>query len=530
MTERVDRPASLVRNTVARSAGSLTGYILSFVSAPIILEKLGLRMFGIWALTGALAQYAGLLDLGVGISLERYIAAHAEDRRACGQFIAIGWLSVVAIAVVLCPIAVLGAAPLSRALGGISVRDMHVVLYSSLVLLSCSMLTAVVASFPTGRRRMVVPNIGYTIGAVINFSASVGSLALGARLPGYALANAGAGVLTLCVVVALVIHAEGPLPLARPRVRRVREFLSFSIRTQLVRIGDLVNYQTDKVVIAFAVGPAAAGAYEIANRVAIATREMGIFVTSAVSVELTAVMARSGLNAVRARYGRLTEVAAALSFPPVLLAMATAPLLMNAWLSHSPPYAIPVLVALAGAYLAAVSTGVSYAVAVAAGEPGIVAKASVAASLANIVLTVALAPLFGIWGVLAGTVIALTCGAIGQVVLVHRRFSLPAASYLHAVGPALTTYVLLAVPIAAISYGHFVHSRVAEAVLFVLLGLAYLGACGAWVVKAGRLPAAVLSRLPKIVWLRSSPGRDALPTSAEPMARLAAQGRGHSSE
>src|SRR5579875_1531290 len=94
MSERRNQPASLVRNTIAQSAGSFAGYVFSFVSAPIVLDGLGLRNFGIWALTGALAQYGVLLDLGVGVALPRYIAAHEDDRPLCGQYMAIGWLSV----------------------------------------------------------------------------------------------------------------------------------------------------------------------------------------------------------------------------------------------------------------------------------------------------------------------------------------------------------------------------------------------------------------------------------------------------
>src|SRR5947209_8895386 len=176
MRERRNQPASLVRNTLAQSAGSFSGYVFSFLSARIVLDGLGLRNFGIWALTGALAQYGELLDLGVGVSLARYIAVHEDDRRLCGQYMAIGWLSVLVIAVVLGVLSLFGAAPLAHSVRGISVADMHVVLYCSVVLLCSSMLTGVIASFPVGRRRMVAPNVGVGIGSAINFAASIGSI------------------------------------------------------------------------------------------------------------------------------------------------------------------------------------------------------------------------------------------------------------------------------------------------------------------------------------------------------------------
>lgn len=495
-------PASLTRNTLAQSASLLTAYALSFVSAPIILNGLGLRLFGIWAVTGALASYAALLDLGVGISLSRYIAAHAEDRRACGCYTTIGLLTTAVSVAALFPVAVVGAAPLSHALGGISAGDMRVVLYSGLTILGCQMLTGTLAAFPIGQRRMVAPNVGYLAGSVANFIASVGSIELGAGLRGYALANAGAGIVAVALMAALVVWSEGTPPLARPGISQVREFVAFSIKTQLVRVSDLVNYETDKLVIAFAIGPAVAGAYELANRVASAVRSVAILVASAVSVELTALTVRSGLDAMRARYARLTEVAAAFAFPPVLLTMATAPLLLSAWLSHAPPHATIVLIALTVAYLLSVSTGVGYSVAIAAGKPGIVARTSVAASASNIVLTVALAPVLGLWGVLIGTVVALSSGAIAQVVLIHRAFSFPAKAYLQGVLPALTRCAALAVPVAAISYAQLVHSRVGDAALLVILAIAYLAACAAWAMRAGRVPAAMDRYLPRWVWLR----------------------------
>lgn len=498
LADRGERQDSFVRNTVAQSAPKLLGYALSFVSAPVIVEALGLRKFGIWALTGALAQYGSLLDLGVGISLARYIAANRNDRRRCGEYMTVGWLSVALVAVVLGACATAGAGSVTNALHGISLSDMRVVLYSSVVLLCCSMLAGVIAAYPIGRNRMVVPNVGNGIGAVINFVASVGSLALGAGLPGYAVANAGAGILTVGVLAGLVVRSEGSLPLGRPQLRTIRAFMSFSVKNQLVAIANLVNYQTDKVIIAFSVGPAAAGAYELANRVALAVREVGIYATSAVSIELTTLAAQSGFDRVRERYGRLTLVTTALGFPPMLLAIATAPLLLESWLAHAPPDAVPVLVGLSVAYLLSASTGVGYGVAVAAGKPGIVARTSVGAAAANIVLTAALAPFFGLYGILAGTVVALTAGSIAQVVLVHRRFQLPAVAYRHAVGPALCVYAALAAPVAAFAYAVSLHNRGEEAIALLVLCVTYLIACGKWAGHAQRLPSVITRRVPML--------------------------------
>lgn len=493
-----DKTSTLARNTVAQSAPLMIGYLLSFASAPVIVGTLGLRMFGIWALTGALAQYGGLLDLGVGISLARFIAAHRDDRHACGQYMAIGWMATATVTAFLALAAIVGAAPMAAALHGLSVAEMRVVLLSSAALLSCSMISGTLAALPIGRNRMVKPNIGNALGAGVNFIFSVGSLALGAGLPGYAIANAAAGVVTVGIMAGIVLGSEGRPPLSWPHSGTLATFMSFSVKNQLVRLMNLVNYQTDKIVIALAVGPAAAGGYELANRVAIAVREIGVYASSAISIDLTTTMARSGIDRVRARYGRLTEVTASLGLPPVLLAMATAPLLLSAWLSHTPPSSVLVLVSLCAAYLLSVPTATGYGIAVAAGDPGIVAYTSVATAVANIALTVALAPIFGLRGILAGTVLALTGGAIAQVVLVQHRLKLPATAYVGAVAPALRAYALFAIPIAVVCYGLEFDDRGTEALLLVALSMAYTLACVRWARRAGRLPSALASRIPRL--------------------------------
>ena len=68
-------------------------------------------------------------------------------------------------------------------------------------------------------------------------------------------------------------------------------------------------------------------------------------------------------------------------------------------------------------------------------------------ALANVVLTAALAPVFGVWGVLTGTAVAFTVGAFLQVILVHRRLDMPLSNYWRAVLPTVGRAAALSVPV-----------------------------------------------------------------------------------
>jgi O-antigen/teichoic acid export membrane protein len=55
----------LFRNTLAQSTTTITSMIFSVILAPIMLSRLGLAAFGVWAVTGAFATYATVFDLGI---------------------------------------------------------------------------------------------------------------------------------------------------------------------------------------------------------------------------------------------------------------------------------------------------------------------------------------------------------------------------------------------------------------------------------------------------------------------------------
>jgi O-antigen/teichoic acid export membrane protein len=482
------RAPSLLRNTVAQSTPLMLAYMFSFVSAPVVLAGLGLRQFGIWALTGALAQYVALLDLGVGASMARFVAKHQDDRRACGEYIGLGTLSVCGVSVAMIGAAVITAGPLSRALGGISVAEMRVVLVSSALILFASLLGNVAVAYPVGLRRMVAPNAALVIGATVNFVASVTSILLGAGLQGYALANAAAGSVSALVVIAFVLRSEGEIPMAWPARRRVKEFFAYSVKNQVVRFTELVNYQTDKIVIALAVGPSAAGAYELANRVAAAARQVGVYPLTALLPTLTAEISSHGIDVVRRRYGRLLKITVAVGFPPLILMAAIAPLLLTAWLAQVPPSATIVVAALSLSYLANVSSGVAYVLAAAAGQPGLAARTAIGTAIANLLVTAALARFFGLWGVLAGTVVALSVGALVQVAMIHWRFALPAREYREAVLPTLAVCFTLAAPIALFAYTADVDGRLAAAAFVLVTAAAYIVLFARWAMRNGRLP------------------------------------------
>lgn len=76
----MDIKKKIAKNTVANYVAQFWFLIIGFILMPFIVHHIGINAFGIWILVSAITGYFGLLDLGVGISLVKYVAEyHAKE-------------------------------------------------------------------------------------------------------------------------------------------------------------------------------------------------------------------------------------------------------------------------------------------------------------------------------------------------------------------------------------------------------------------------------------------------------------------
>ena len=179
-----------------------------------MIKRLGLDQFGVWAVTGALAAYAGLLDLGVGRSLSRFIAAYdvAGNQRRIRQCVGLGLAVVATVGVLVAVVAAAVAPLLSEKLGVLHTGAMRTVVLSSVAIWTFSGFAGVLDAVGVGKQRMVPPNVAMAIGAGINFVFSVAALVVSTNLAIYAIANAAAAL----VAVGPTFFAMAlPSPMAR---------------------------------------------------------------------------------------------------------------------------------------------------------------------------------------------------------------------------------------------------------------------------------------------------------------------------
>jgi hypothetical protein len=162
----------------------------------------------------------------------------------------------------------------------------------------------------------------------------------------------------------------------------------------------------------------------------------------------TAEIVRRGPGVVREYFQRYTTRSVAIAFPISVLAAVAAPALFVAWLGTVPSDTLTVMFVLTAANFVNVASGVAMTLSLAGGEPGLVASNAMLVAAVNLALTAALAPVLGLWGVLAGTFGAITGGTLIFIARFQRRWGVPAPAFAAAVRTPAALALGLAVPIA----------------------------------------------------------------------------------
>src|SRR5262249_25104888 len=72
----------MIKNVIYNWAGLIVAGAISFLLTPFMIHSLGAFYYGLWMLVGSVTDYYGLLDAGIRVTLQRYVARqHAQQER-----------------------------------------------------------------------------------------------------------------------------------------------------------------------------------------------------------------------------------------------------------------------------------------------------------------------------------------------------------------------------------------------------------------------------------------------------------------
>jgi O-antigen/teichoic acid export membrane protein len=330
----------LLTGTASTAAANGWAIAVALVTTPLLLSGLGAESFGIWALLqtfSALTGWLSLLDLGLGISLTRSIAARlaAEDRPAAGIVASTGlWLVAAA--------AVLGAAAAAAvALAVLAIWQpadqpdaLTVVVVCFAAQAVAELMSSAMSSVLEGFQR-VERSRGLDI---VRRTAVLGSQTAVAMATGELVATVAAGAAAsalVTVLIATVVRGEG----VRARYERTaaRELARYGRTVSALRPIGILQRSMDRLLVGIVLGPVAVVPVELATQ--IQNGAHAVMTSTSYAVLPGAAFLHAAED--RDRLRRLVEVGTRFvllaTWPVAALAMVLSPALIDVWVG--PDYA-----------------------------------------------------------------------------------------------------------------------------------------------------------------------------------------------
>jgi O-antigen/teichoic acid export membrane protein len=406
--------SSVIFNYSETIFSSATG----FVYTAFMLRHLSRGDFGILALMGSLLSYAGLLNIGVGLTAMKMIAERANNdteneipRIVGSALILFGVLGVIAVGVAL------SIEPFAGSIfhvGGASEHTFRIAfaiaIPSIVLVLPSSLYTAVHQAYQDYRYIAILGMVVQTIDVGV----------------GITLLLLGYGVVPLMILgtsqIALVfackvIHAHRKFGL-RPEVRHLdmklgRTMMGTSVWVMLLNIASQSIYSSDVIVVGAVLGTADAASYQVALGPALGLKAISDQFSPVSFSAAASLRGQQAHEELRRLLSEATRVAVAVVTPGVIVFVLWGRRLIELWAGKNYMTSYETLSVLSFAMLIAALQGTSAQLLFALNRYKKLAVIGLAEAAINIGLSIILAKHLGIIGVAWGTAIPITVMTLG---------------------------------------------------------------------------------------------------------------------
>jgi O-antigen/teichoic acid export membrane protein len=418
------------RNALGIYATYAAAIVSGLVVTPIVLHELGTETFGIWSFIASITLYLMVLDFGVGPSIVRF-AAEARGRRSPGDTNALA-----SVGLALYGVIGLVTLPVGLALAWFvpDLVNTPADLIWQARISTFLVVLGIAFRFPLGLfNNLLLGQQRFDLQNLANFVSTVLYAVLVAILipRGGGLILLGAitlGTTLLRLMLPLVwLRSELPdLRLSRLHLSRarVRELTSFSWSNFLVNLATTVVFSTDVVVVGIVLGPEAAALYAIPAKLFQLVSGLGSVGTRLLYPALSEYEGSREID--RQRRLLLTGLRG-VTAATLLLAL---PLLfipgqlIEAWVGPGFGESSAVMALLALVALVHQPIYLLTQFLIARARQREIARLLVLAAAANVVLSVTLAAIVGIWGVALATLVV----DVGVLLYIVPVLAAPAAA------------------------------------------------------------------------------------------------------
>jgi len=453
--ERLDAHRSLARNVLSNWVAMGLSVVATFVTTPLVVAALEKERYGVWSFLNGLLVYSDLLYLGLGAAVIRNVAAFRSRGNQQGlNRVSSVVLSIYGVLGLLCLATLSGlSAFLPRLFADPLSADAQVSARQACILLGGQLLFSFVGSgfsgILYGRDRFDLVN-GIRLVSIAGRTAAI--VALLGRGPDPLLTLAAIAAATtafeMTAAAALAFRVDPALVVrpVMPQRAELAALYSFGVQSfALLFATTLISY-TDTTVIGVMLGAASVAIYTLPLQLVEYVRVAASGASGVLLPRLTVAAERGDVDHLRGAYVLTVRSVAFLSAFIAAHMMALGPAFLTIWVGADfGTNVLGVIVCLSLAVLfhivaVIIPSGFYQAM----GLLRLPAVVLLTEAVANLVLSVALAPRFGILGVAVGTLIpacAVSCFVLPPHLWRHLR--LPVGEAVGALVPAAVLLVVV---------------------------------------------------------------------------------------
>ncbi|CAM3784450.1 oligosaccharide flippase family protein [Alicyclobacillus pomorum] len=471
-------------NTTALTAMKLLGLLVSFIVTPFTIHELGMADYGLWAILSGMVNYFTLVDFGAGSTfITQFSLFYAEsNRQGIREVMTFGIVFYLTLGLILVPVAWFVAPHLTNWFHVAPVESSMVtrVFWCTYAYLFVSQAVGGFGTLLNAAQKMVFTSVLGFVSQLLNSLILIVSLVMHLSLYSFVIANyASLAASTVATLLAARRCVSGPLtcPPWRIRPEIVKKLFSFGAWMQINNLSNQVNMETDRVLIGMAVSAEATGVYQLANKLALLCRYLPLNLLGALLPAFSDMEVQGEKSKIRMAYVEGSRYLALMSFYVAGFTLAASAPITVVWLGKLQPSLIPMLALLLVSYVINNLTGVGTTFLRAVAKPRLETYYAVLGSVLNIILTLVLAPKFGMWGILWGTVIGSAIGSVYFLWIFNKSIHVSWWEGLLAwIWPIAATTVIsgaLVYLFSTLSLGAIGDSRLVAAVATVGLGIVY---------------------------------------------------------
>ncbi len=481
-----EAPKKIIQNTFTNAAGFVYIFISNILLLPFILHSIGAEVFGsVWVVIGALTAYIGLLDLGTGTAFVKYIAQyHTQNLKDdILETITSGVVLYFVLSVLIAGTVLVFDIPLLTFVG-VPIKylyDAQFVLRVSVIIYILVGVSSPVTAVVSALQRMDITFYTTMVVQTWTIICTVIVLNHGEGVRGLILVNLTSSLISIAIL-AYVAKKEIPFLAIVPRYiswDKCKIFLNYGINIQISKFGQIIMFQTDRVLTLKLFGPLTTTYYDIGARLTNSGRSFtGILITALVPA-VSSIDAQNNTRQLSALYIRGTKYLLITASCFFVFVSVFAEYIITVWLGEGYVSAIIITRVLSIGYFFNIITGVASSMTAGLGKTNLDRNYGIIVSISNILFVLAGAALFGSVGIAVGTTISFLTGAAYFIAVFNRSIGEKNINIYKLLFKPVFTALFCALPIYWIATTFMMnltrfHQGIVLAFILILYGLLYI--------------------------------------------------------